>query len=120
MQFNNPIYKTKLNPIQQLFTSQQFKQLVENSKTRKENARAIVRFFGPGGQQWILTEAEVHKDEETGEVEDVICFGLCDMGFGCPELGYVSMRELIETGRKGWRFQVERDLYFTPKLLNEY
>jgi hypothetical protein len=39
-------------------------------------------------------------------------FGLCDLGLGCPELGYVSLTELAAVrGRLG--LPVERDCHFT-------
>jgi hypothetical protein len=38
-------------------------------------------------------------------------FGLCDLGYGCPELGYVSISELHQIrGRLG--LPVERDYLF--------
>ena len=38
-------------------------------------------------------------------------FGLCDLGLGCPELGYVSLAELAAVrGRFG--LAIERDLHF--------
>ena len=40
-------------------------------------------------------------------------FGLCDLGVGFPELGYVSLAEL-ERLRGIMGLKVERDLYFTP------
>jgi hypothetical protein len=44
-------------------------------------------------------------------VEPDILFGLCDLGMGCPELGYVSLNELQSVnGRLG--LGIERDLYF--------
>lgn len=47
---------------------------------------------------------EIDEDEETA-------FGLCDLGLGCPELGYVSIAELKElSGPAG--LTVERDRHF--------
>jgi hypothetical protein len=43
-----------------------------------------------------------------------ILFGLCDLGMGCPELGYVSLGELKSvTNRLG--LGIERDLYFKAR-----
>ncbi|MNH46973.1 hypothetical protein D3C79_1099950 [compost metagenome] len=52
--------------------------------------------------------------------QDGVCFGLCDLGMGEPELGYVSVEELESvTGPRGLR--VERDLYFaTDKPLSAW
>jgi hypothetical protein len=41
-------------------------------------------------------------------------FGLCDLGLGSPELGYVSISELTAL-RGTLGLPVERDLHFTPK-----
>jgi hypothetical protein len=47
-------------------------------------------------------------------------FGLCDLGLGYPELGWVSLAELATVrGRLG--LSVERDLHFAPqKRLSAY
>ena len=41
-------------------------------------------------------------------------FGLCDLGMGEPELGYVSRAEL-ESIRVRFGLGLERDMHFTPK-----
>jgi DUF2958 family protein len=72
----------------------------------------VVKFFDPtGAATWLITE--MMPDEPD------ILFGLCDLGMGCPELGYVSLCELQSvkgsdpSGRSG--LGIERDLYFTPR-----
>jgi len=61
---------------------------------------AIVRLhYFINGFDWWLTELDV---------EEGLAFGLCDLG--CPELGNVSTRELVEN-------RAELDLYWTPKPL---
>ncbi len=69
----------------------------------KKDVKVRLKIFNPcGGQTWFVTE----YDPETEEA-----FGLVDLGFGFPELGYFSIRELqsIE-GPLG--IGLERDLYF--------
>lgn len=57
--------------------------------------------------------------EAIAEDED-IAFGLCDLGFGCPELGSVRLSEL-EAVRGPGGLAVERDLHFRPtKSLTAY
>jgi hypothetical protein len=52
--------------------------------------------------------------------DDNIAFGLCDLGAGFPELGYVSLEEL-KTVRGRFGLPVERDRYFNAdKTLEEY
>ncbi len=64
----------------------------------------VVKLFTPdAGATWLLTEIDPDDDDHA--------FGLCDLGFGFPELGYVSLTELaIVRGRLG--LPVERDLHF--------
>ncbi len=65
----------------------------------------VVKFFNPiGPATWLITEMVANQPD--------ILFGLCDLGFQCPELGYVSLTELesvVVLGALG----IERDLNFT-------
>ena len=65
----------------------------------------VVKLFTPdAGTTWLLTELDPDEDDRA--------FGLCDLGLGFPELGYVSLAELVAVrGRLG--LAVERDLHFT-------
>ena len=63
----------------------------------------LVKFFNPiGAATWLATE--LAQDGDT-------LFGLADLGFGCPELGYFSLRE-IEGIRLPFGLRIERDLAF--------
>src|SRR5213594_3855520 len=75
--------------------------------------RPVVKLFTPdGGCTWLLTEIDPEDPD--------VAFGLCDLGFGCPELGSVSLSEL-ESVRGQLGLPVERDLYFTAtKTLSAY
>jgi hypothetical protein len=72
----------------------------------------VVKYFDPyGAATWIITE--LMPAEAEGAEPDIL-FGLCDLGFGCPELGYVSLSELQSvTNRLG--LGIERDLYFKAR-----
>ena len=102
---------TKLNHSQKLFTAPQWKQLQDNSKNRPETVKPVVKLFDPmGAGTWLLSECD----------DDGIAFGLCDLGFGSPELGYVSMEEVCDI-QKTRMLGIERDLHFKPnKTLAEY
>ncbi|MBP3982407.1 MAG: DUF2958 domain-containing protein [Burkholderiaceae bacterium] len=65
----------------------------------------VVKLFTPdAGATWLLTEIDPDDEDHA--------FGLCDLGLGFPELGYVSLAELMSVrGRLG--LLVERDLHFT-------
>jgi hypothetical protein len=59
---------------------------------------------------WLLTECDA----------DGLAFGLCDLGFGTPECGYVSLDEIIAVRGPGG-LHVEEDIHFrATKTLNEY
>lgn len=73
----------------------------------------VVKLFTPDAAcTWLLTE--IDPDDED------IAFGLCDLGMGFPELGSVSLSELVAVrGRLG--LPVERDRGFVArKTLTAY
>lgn len=97
-----------------IITQKQKQQLINNhianfNKNEVENFKPVVKLFDcAGAATWLLSEL----DPETN-----IAFGLCDLGMGFPELGYVNLDELVQT--LGWR--LERDMYFTAdKTVFEY
>jgi len=64
----------------------------------------VVKLFTPdAGATWLLTEIDPDDNDHA--------FGLCDLGLGMPELGWVSLQELANVrGRLG--LPIERDLHF--------
>jgi hypothetical protein len=84
-----------------------FERLRANGQASLEAERdhtPAVKFFDPAGAAtWLISELN------PGEPD--ILFGLCDLGQGFPELGYVRFSELAETkNRLG--INLERDLFF--------
>ena len=73
----------------------------------------LVKLFTPdAGATWLLTEIDPDNHDRA--------FGLCDLGMGYPELGYVSLSELAAL-RGRLNLAVERDLYFMPvKTISAY
>jgi hypothetical protein len=72
----------------------------------------VAKYFDPcGAATWIITEL---MPAEAEGVEPDILFGLCDLGMGSPELGYVSLSELRSV-RGGLGLGIERDLYFKAR-----
>jgi hypothetical protein len=64
----------------------------------------VVKLFTPDARAtWLLTEIDPNDEN--------IAFGLCDLGMGHPELGYVSLEE-ISTVRGPLGLPVERDQWF--------
>jgi hypothetical protein len=80
-------------------------------KSRMTNFKPVIKIFDPsGGATWLLSELA------PGD----IAFGLCDLGQGCPELGYVSVHELAAQ-RNCLGLLLEIDRHFRPtRTLSEY
>lgn len=66
-----------------------------------DQAIVYLHYF-KGGMDWYITERDIEEDQ-------LQAFGLADLGYG-GELGYISVKELIENG-------VELDLHFDPTTL---
>jgi hypothetical protein len=102
---------------QKFMLDTQREQLIANwnnrMKTGKEDHQPVVKFFNPmGAATWLLTEL----DPEDGDS----AFGLCDLGMGFPELGYVSLAE-IQSIKLPLGLYIERDEHFTAKMtISEY
>jgi hypothetical protein len=83
-----------------------------NDKENTTDFKPVVKFFGGGACTWLISEYNP---------EDKIFFGLCDLGMGEPELGYVSREELESIRFLPFRLPVERDMHWTAtKTLAEY
>ena len=60
--------------------------MLKNNETPDEDHVPVVKLFSPvGAATWLLTTVD----------EDDQAFGLCDLGMGCPEVGYVDLKEQI-------------------------
>ncbi|MNV55461.1 hypothetical protein D3C71_1476950 [compost metagenome] len=91
-----------------LITDEQRAELLANGRRSIEDDKfdphPEVKLFTPNaGATWLLTEIDSDDMDRA--------FGLCDLGQGFPELGYVSLQEL-ESLRGRWGLPIERDLYF--------
>jgi Protein of unknown function (DUF2958) len=73
-----------------------------------------------GSQQLSVPGKALPNNSDTRLGLDDIAFGLCDLGMGTPELGFVSMSELRAL-RGPLGLPVERDLHFdADKTLSAY
>jgi hypothetical protein len=83
---------------------------------RAPDHKPVVKVFNPyGGATWLLTESDPDEPDRL--------FGLCDLGMGEPELGYVLRSELegLRISIGGHGLPLERDQYFeADKTLSEY
>lgn len=99
----------------ELMTKDQKAKLKENMKKEDlGDEQPVVKWFTPSANcTWLIIGLD--EDEE-------LAFGLCDLGLGFPEIGYVSMEELRDLGNHTpFKMPVERDLHWTPRMtLREY
>ena len=74
--------------------------------------KPYLKLFNPcGSSTWLISE---YNPEER------MFFGLCDLGHGTPELGFVSLDELLEI-KLPYGLKIERDMYWKPeRTLLEY
>ncbi|MEJ6782165.1 DUF2958 domain-containing protein [Aminobacter sp. Piv2-1] len=83
--------------------------LIENGRTAEVqdgfDPFPVVKLFTPDAAATRLVT------EGYPEGSDIRLFGLCDLGLGSPELGYLMLGE-IEHVRGKLGLPVERDLYF--------
>ena len=100
-----------------LFTETQRAQLLANGRQSLNNddfdPTPVVKLFTPDAHAtWLLTEIDPNDPDRA--------FGLCDLGLGFPEMGYVSLSELQSIrGRLG--LAVERDRHFVAtKTISAY
>jgi hypothetical protein len=73
--------------------------------------KPVVKFFNPcGASTWLISQMD----------EDGRMYGLCDLGMGFPELGYVMLDEITSI-RVQFGLKIERDMHFkATKTLSEY
>lgn len=96
-----------------LLTKSDKKKLIFNHTSGDHDKIPVVKFFCPWtAATWIFTE----YDEANRTF-----FGLCDLGLGSPELGYVTL-DGIESVKGPMGLRIERDRHFSPgeKTLNQY
>lgn len=95
----------------QLISENIRKTLIANWQIEDENKDPfpVVKLFNPvGAATWLITEMVADDQSD-------ILFGLCDLGFQCPELGYASLSEL-ENIRLFGALGIERDRHFIAEF----
>ncbi len=113
---------TNLGSAAALLTDEQRARMLKNGRDNAErinedgdthNFWPVVKLFCPwGAATWLLTELDPEEPD--------IAFGLCDLGFGCPELGSVRLSELAAVRGPGG-LTIERDQHFkATKSLTAY
>ena len=106
-----------------LLTKDIQKKLLANDKEYIEipipdSKKVPVRFFGGGRADWHIISGTPEKGspfanhDETTDGKDWMLFGLCDLGMGFPELGYVWLGELKDLEFPPLGLGVERDKHY--------
>ena len=92
----------------ELVTPEIREKLLANGAARSANHMPVVKLFNPcGAGTWLVTELDPGDPS--------VAFGLADLGFGCPEAGSFSLKEL-EAFKGPFGLGIERDLYFEGKF----
>jgi hypothetical protein len=88
----------------QLLTVADSVALLVNAISDDRDHPPVLKLFTPdGAATWLISEVDPDDPDRL--------FGLCDLGLGSPELGYVSLAELTAL-RGPLGLPVERDAYF--------
>jgi hypothetical protein len=82
------------------------KRIAEDGRTM--DFHPVVKLFFPFGNfTWLITEIDPQNPD--------IMFGLADLGQGCPEMGSISLSELLSVkGQFG--LGLERDIHFEAEF----
>ena len=89
-----------------LLTKELRARLIANGVNRGDHV-PVVKFFNPvGAATWLFSELDEDGD---------ILFGLCDLGFGCPEMGSASLAEIAAVTLP-FGLTIERDLHFEGRF----
>lgn len=94
----------------QLFSQEQYQQLLDNGKpeNKDKNHAPVVHLYLPcTACEWLLSEIDPEEPR--------IAFGLCDLGKGFPELGYVDLEELQSVKVPPFGFTVTNNHLFEGK-----
>lgn len=92
-----------------LYTKSQFQILIKNGQPEnrdKDHFPVIKLFFPASACTWLISELDPENPN--------LAFGLCDLGMGFPELGYVDLEEILSV-KDNLGLGVERDLFFEAK-----
>lgn len=80
--------------------------LIANGQNKGDHV-PVVKFFSPvGAATWLFSELDADGDS---------LFGLCDLGFGCPEIGSASLAEIAAVSLP-FGLTIERDLCFEGRF----
>lgn len=78
---------------------------IRDDRAEPDPAPVVKFFLSRGAATWLASELGADGDT---------LFGLADLGFGCPELGSFSLREIADV-RLPFGLAIERDLDFASR-----
>ena len=95
----------------ELVTEELRQELLNNWDSEDQDLKPVLKIFAPiGASTWMIASMNPNDNDTM--------YGLCDLGLGSPELGYVPLSELQQIRIRfmaGVEMELERDLYFEPK-----
>lgn len=97
-----------MNIAKSLFTEAQYELLIKNGSDT-----SVDKDYPPVAKLFMVNTTCVWLISELDPDAPNIAFGLCDLGMGFPEIGYVDLRE-IDQAQNAFRFLV-RDTAFEGK-----
>ena len=89
-----------------LLTQDQRARMIANGQSRGDHVPVVKSFNPVGSGTWLFSELDEDGD---------ILFGLCDLGFGCPEMGSASLAEIAAVSLP-FGLTIERDLCFEGRF----
>ncbi len=96
--------------VQQLFANHTLQEPLKGTQEEQDFTPVCKVFLPWTSGTWLLTEMD----------DEGLAFGLADLGFGTPELGYISLDEIMEIKGPGG-LRAERDIHWkASKPLSEY
>lgn len=96
----------------ELLATAHLDQLLSNSLAKADHKPVVKLFTSDANATWLISEVDPDDPDRL--------FGLCDLGLGSPELGYVSLAKLNAV-RGPLGLPIERDLNFVAdKPLSAY
>ena len=95
----------------ELVTDELRQELLNNWNLEDKDLKPVLKIFSPiGASTWMIVSMNPNDNDTM--------YGLCDLGMGSPELGYIPLSELQQIRipfMAGVEMELERDLYFEPK-----
>ena len=94
-----------------LITKEILKKLTKNFEAESSTDLPLKLFNASGAQTWLINSIEPDGDT---------MWGLADLGFGFVEFGAISLKELTDIRKLGFKFMLERDKSWKNGKMSDY